>query len=93
MDHVLPRSVGGGDHFGNLVLACFKCNASKSNDPTIMPTLSSRFPNEMTLECAEYLRRRTPEEALMADRIKNCLRDESFKRIVFEEVRKSLISS
>jgi len=31
IDHVLPRSRGGGDELDNLVLCCHGCNASKSN--------------------------------------------------------------
>jgi 5-methylcytosine-specific restriction endonuclease McrA len=31
IDHVIPRSRGGGDTWGNLVLACLECNARKRN--------------------------------------------------------------
>lgn len=31
LDHLLPRSLGGGDTWENLVTACQKCNAKKAN--------------------------------------------------------------
>lgn len=31
LDHVVPRSRGGGEDEGNLVLACRKCNRRKSD--------------------------------------------------------------
>ena len=31
IDHVQPRSRGGDDALGNLVLACWPCNSVKSN--------------------------------------------------------------
>jgi 5-methylcytosine-specific restriction endonuclease McrA len=31
IDHVIPRSRGGGDTWDNLVLACLECNARKRN--------------------------------------------------------------
>lgn len=31
IDHVIPRSRGGGDTWGNLVVACLDCNARKRN--------------------------------------------------------------
>lgn len=35
IDHVLPRSRGGKDHVGNMVVACFRCNHRKgSRTPT-----------------------------------------------------------
>lgn len=33
VDHVVPRSKGGGDVASNLVTACRACNAGKSNIP------------------------------------------------------------
>lgn len=29
LDHVIPRALGGGGYFANLVLACRSCNSSK----------------------------------------------------------------
>ena len=29
-DHIQPRAHGGGDDWGNIVLACARCNESKS---------------------------------------------------------------
>ncbi|WP_386681890.1 HNH endonuclease [Loktanella sp. R86503] len=29
MDHVVPKSLGGSDHYSNLVAACRTCNSSK----------------------------------------------------------------
>ncbi len=31
IDHVLPQSRGGGDSWGNLVVACLKCNVKKGS--------------------------------------------------------------
>jgi len=31
IDHIVPRSRGGGDSWSNLVLACLECNARKRN--------------------------------------------------------------
>jgi len=31
IDHVIPKSRGGGEAWDNLVLACFECNAKKRN--------------------------------------------------------------
>lgn len=31
LDHVVPRSMGGGDRWDNLVTACQKCNSRKGN--------------------------------------------------------------
>ena len=35
IDHIIPRSKGGKDVLGNLILACQKCNLRKSNG--VMP--------------------------------------------------------
>lgn len=29
IDHLVPRSKGGGNHFENLVIACYPCNIEK----------------------------------------------------------------
>lgn len=31
IDHILPKSKGGGDNWENLVVACSKCNTKKGN--------------------------------------------------------------
>jgi 5-methylcytosine-specific restriction endonuclease McrA len=31
LDHVLPKSRGGGNEWTNLVTSCFKCNLKKGN--------------------------------------------------------------
>lgn len=36
-DHVYPRSLGGMDTAGNIVVACARCNLGKHDDPTIVP--------------------------------------------------------
>ena len=33
LDHVLPRSRGGGDTWENLVTACVRCNVKKATEP------------------------------------------------------------
>lgn len=37
LDHVLPRSLGGGNEIDNLVLACYPCNQAKAADPSWSP--------------------------------------------------------
>lgn len=37
LDHVVPRSHGGGGGFLNLVAACSPCNQKRGNDPRIRP--------------------------------------------------------
>ncbi len=59
IDHVVPRSKGGHDTWGNLVLACVKCNVRKGDrtpreagmplirkpvKPHWLPTLGARMP-------------------------------------------------
>ena len=50
IDHVLPKSRGGGSNPGNLVAACFKCNQKKGDRtpdeagmPLIQPVRSFRW--------------------------------------------------
>lgn len=38
LDHVLPRSLGGGDTADNLVVSCALCNMRKHDNPLIAPT-------------------------------------------------------
>lgn len=35
-DHVVPRSAGGPDSFGNIVQACHRCNGAKGNTSLLM---------------------------------------------------------
>jgi 5-methylcytosine-specific restriction endonuclease McrA len=37
IDHITPRSMGGGDDDSNLILACQMCNKLKGNEP-LKPT-------------------------------------------------------
>lgn len=32
-DHIIPKSAGGGDDMGNLVLACIECNNERGDMP------------------------------------------------------------
>jgi 5-methylcytosine-specific restriction endonuclease McrA len=32
VDHIVPASKGGGDHFDNLRLVCARCNGKKGDD-------------------------------------------------------------
>ena len=44
VDHIIPRSRGGGDQWENLTAACVKCNNRKGNrtpEESNMPLLSS----------------------------------------------------
>jgi hypothetical protein len=50
IDHVIPRSRGGGSNPGNLVACCFKCNQKKADRtpdeagmPLIQPVRSFRW--------------------------------------------------
>lgn len=46
IDHIVPRSQGGGDTWDNLVTACTKCNNKKANrtpEQAGMPLLRSPF--------------------------------------------------
>jgi 5-methylcytosine-specific restriction endonuclease McrA len=49
VDHVMPRSRGGGDSWENLVCACVKCNIRKGN----------RTPDEAGMKLAKTPRRPT----------------------------------
>lgn len=53
IDHVLPRSRGGGDSWENLVTACHPCNrrkADKTPDEARMPLMGApRAPRTLTL--------------------------------------------
>ena len=37
IDHVVPRSKGGGTSWTNVCTSCKECNASKGNDETVVP--------------------------------------------------------
>lgn len=37
IDHVRPRSFGGGSEWANVTTACKWCNSRKGNDPTVIP--------------------------------------------------------
>ena len=58
IDHVVPRSRGGGDTLDNLVAACARCNASKCN----------RTPDEAGMTIREISNRVTPK----SDRVTLC---------------------
>lgn len=42
VDHVIPRSKGGKDEFSNVVVCCFGCNKSKS-DQSVEDFKSSKY--------------------------------------------------
>jgi 5-methylcytosine-specific restriction endonuclease McrA len=58
LDHVLPRSRGGGDTWENLVTACMKCNVKKGN----------RTPQEANLVLKTHPRR--PHSSLYFELLK-----------------------
>ncbi|MDK1021770.1 MAG: HNH endonuclease [Candidatus Hydrogenedentes bacterium] len=70
IDHVVPRSKGGYDSWGNLVLACVKCNVRKGNrtpkesgmplirrpvKPHWLPTLGARMPTSRITSWQRFL--------------------------------------
>ncbi|WP_017303043.1 HNH endonuclease [Spirulina subsalsa] len=67
LDHVIPRSRGGGDTWENLVSACVRCNVHKGNrtpNEAQMPLLSQpRRPySSLHFEIARYIRSGRNEE-------------------------------
>lgn len=68
-DHVVPRSRGGPDHAGNIVMACRLCNSAKG-DRLASEWLGERCPQRVLLIEAQvnaklkavYKRRSKPEE-------------------------------
>lgn len=55
VDHIVPKSAGGPDHFSNYVPACAKCNISKNDKPFASFFLKKRRGEEEPkfLEAAE----------------------------------------
>ena len=43
LDHVTPRSQGGGDGWMNITASCFRCNSSKCDAPLLLAMLDG-FP-------------------------------------------------
>lgn len=44
LDHVIPRSRGGGDSWENLVTACVRCNVKKGNRTPKEAQMNLRYP-------------------------------------------------
>jgi 5-methylcytosine-specific restriction endonuclease McrA len=44
IDHVLPRSLGGGTTWDNVTTACTRCNSNKGNNRKIVPNIKPRKP-------------------------------------------------
>ncbi len=42
VDHIFPRSLGGGDEMGNLILTCKSCNAEKTNAKTALDAFGEK---------------------------------------------------
>ncbi len=70
IDHVVPRSRGGGDSWGNLVLACVPCNVKKGDKtpqeadmplihkpvkPFWLPNLGARIPRNQILSWQRFI--------------------------------------
>ena len=67
LDHVIPRSRGGGDTWDNMVTACVRCNVRKGNrtpDEADMPLyIPPRRPySSLYFEVAKHLKNGTHEE-------------------------------
>lgn len=45
IDHIIPKSHGGGDGWKNLTLSCLACNESKGDGPAAMGMPKSHDPN------------------------------------------------
>jgi len=56
IDHVLPKSKGGGDGAANLVTACWSCNSGKSNTLLSETKLAKAIPAKALKEQARQLR-------------------------------------
>ena len=60
IDHVLPRSRGGQDHWENVITACLQCNAIKGNrtpEEAKMPLIKKAYKplNNMSLETTKQI--------------------------------------
>lgn len=53
IDHVLPRSLGGGTSWDNVTTACMKCNSDKGNNRKIVPQNKPRKPTYYELIAKE----------------------------------------
>lgn len=53
IDHVLPRSLGGGTSWDNVTTACMKCNSTKGNNKKIVPKTKPRKPTYYELIAKE----------------------------------------
>ncbi len=53
IDHVLPRSLGGGTSWENVTTACMKCNSAKGNNKKIVPKVKPRKPTYYELIAKE----------------------------------------
>lgn len=45
VEHILPRSHGGADHF-NTAAACYDCNQERGNTPLLLYLAKRRWPNQ-----------------------------------------------
>lgn len=75
IDHVHPRSLGGGDEIGNLALACRRCNVLKGGFPEqyLRNRLALGMINGLTpyrvMEVLDDLARRLPESRQDIERV------------------------
>lgn len=53
IDHVLPRSLGGGTSWDNVTTACMSCNSNKGNNKKIVPNIKPRKPTYYELIAKE----------------------------------------
>ncbi len=61
LDHVIPRSRGGGDTWENLVTACVRCNVKKGNRTPKEAQMNLRYPprrpySSLQFELVKYTR-------------------------------------
>ncbi len=48
IDHIIPKSRGGSNHFRNLIPACLPCNRERGNKTWVVPQFSTTTGDRLT---------------------------------------------